>query len=547
MKADPIDVVDLGQERLEQLLERVKTALPEDDFADLGRVVTAYQYLLRLIEMKNISLERLRKIIFGSKSEKTSEIFKGPPENSASSGAPMEDAATLPADEEDSLPEQKRKGHGRNGAAAYTGAERQKVSHPSMKPGDVCPECKHGKVYAFTPGTLVRLKGQAPIGAIVYEVQNLRCNGCQRVFPAPLPPGIPYTKHDASAGAMIALLRYGTGVPFNRLDHLQQNLGVPLPAGTQWGIIEEAGAMAEPAFQELINQAAQGKVLHNDDTNMKIMELIEARKAAEPDESQRKGCFTTGIISLQEDHKIALFFTGPKHAGENLKDVLKRRAAALKPPIQMCDALSRNIPAELETILANCTCHLRRQFVDVAECFPDECKHLLETLKEVYKHDAITKQQGMPDDARLAYHQEHSGGLMKSLKAWAQGLFEQKLVEPNSGLGAALNYMLKHWEPLTLFLRQTGAPLDNNIAERGLKKAIRHRRNSLFYKTLNGAHVGDVFMSLIHTAEMEGVNPLRYLTALLEHSKQVAKVPSDWMPWNYQRTLPGPEAAVPGG
>jgi transposase len=62
--------------------------------------------------------------------------------------------------------------------------------------------------------------------------------------------------------------------------------------------------------------------------------------------------------------------------------------------------------------------------------------------------------------------------------------------------------MLKHWEKLTLFLRHPGPPLDNNICERALKKAILHRKNALFYKTVNGAHVGDVFMSLIYTCEL---------------------------------------------
>jgi len=97
--------------------------------------------------------------------------------------------------------------------------------------------------------------------------------------------------------------------------------------------------------------------------------------------------------------------------------------------------------------------------------------------------------------------------------------------------------MQKHWSRLTLFLRKAGVPLDNNICERALKKAILHRKNALFYKTLNGAHVGDVFMSLIHTSELNDIKPFDYLVALLRHHKQVKKTPSDWMPWNYSKTL----------
>jgi len=112
---------------------------------------------------------------------------------------------------------------------------------------------------------------------------------------------------------------------------------------------------------------------------------------------------------------------------------------------------------------------------------------------------------------------------MEKLHAWLQTQFDESKEEPNSGLGEAIRYLLKHWERLTLFLRQAGAPLDNNIAERGLKKAILHRKNSLFYKTQNGAQVGDLFMSLIHTCELCDANPLDYLTALQKHSAELAR------------------------
>jgi hypothetical protein len=112
-----------------------------------------------------------------------------------------------------------------------------------------------------------------------------------------------------------------------------------------------------------------------------------------------------------------------------------------------------------------------------------------------------------------------------------------KQTEPNSGLGKAISYLLNHWPALTLFLREKGAPLDNNLCERALKKAILNRKNAMFYKTPNGAAVGDLFMSLIHTCELNGVNSFRYLTELQRHSAEVKGKPEDWMPWNYGETL----------
>jgi hypothetical protein len=252
---------------------------------------------------------------------------------------------------------------------------------------------------------------------------------------------------------------------------------------------------------------------------------------------ERRAVFTSGILSTREGFRIALFFTGPRHAGENLAQVLTRRAAELDPPIQMCDAASRNMPKELQTILANCLSHGRRRFVDVVPSFPVECRYVLDVLGEVYHTDALAKERAMSPDERLRFHQAQSGPRMQHLHEWLTAQIEHKKVEPNSGLGEAISYLLRHWQKLTLFLRVPGAPLDNHICEQALKRAILHRKNSLFYKTQNGARVGDLFMNLIHTCRLWGVDPFGYLTELQNHAEELSRHPSQWMPWNYAETL----------
>jgi hypothetical protein len=260
--------------------------------------------------------------------------------------------------------------------------------------------------------------------------------------------------------------------------------------------------------------------------------------AAEKREEERRGLFTTGIVAeIQGGQTIALFLSGHQHAGENLKDVLVQRVAGLPPPIQMCDALSRNTPKGLKTILGNCLAHGRRKFVDVAERFPEECRHVLESLSVVYHNDEIAKERNLAPAERLLFHQAESGPVMEELHAWLGRQFDERRVEPNSALGASIAYMRRHWQELTLFLRVAGAPLDNNICERALKMAIRHRKNSLFYKTSRGAHVGDIYMSLIHTCRLGRVNPFDYLTELDRHAEAVASNPTAWMPWNYRQNL----------
>jgi hypothetical protein len=188
-------------------------------------------------------------------------------------------------------------------------------------------------------------------------------------------------------------------------------------------------------------------------------------------------------------------------------------------------------------MVANCLAHGRRQFVEVAERFPEECRHVLESLSVIYRNDGIARKKNLSPAARLEFHQAEIGLTMTELHTWLTRQFEDRLVEPNSSLGGAIAYMLKHWEKLTLFLRVPGAPLDNNVCERALKKAILHRKNALFFKTTNGAHVGDVFMSLIYTCELCRVNPFDYLTELERHADELASHPQRWMPWTYRQTL----------
>jgi transposase len=572
-------IIELNMDTVEEILRRVEAKeLQADDYETIKALAQSYVHLTELLKDKNTSLSRLRKMLFGATTEKTAAVLgssqpadiPSPPGDDAHPNLPPatnaepnpEGNAATNAENDSATP---GKGHGRNGAAAYTGAEKIEVPLASLQAGDPCPKCDEGTVYETNrPGVLVRLVGQPPVGAKVYYLQKLRCNLCGAVFTAdhrcaavPAPEGEGGQKYDATAGSMIALLKYGNGMPFYRMEGLQENLGIPLPTSTQWDIVHAQAERIEPAFEELVRQAAQGDVVHNDDTTVKILDLMDERARqeafaadraegpAKKKAAERVGMFTTGIVSTHDDHKIALFLSGRQHAGENLADVLAQRAADLAFPIQMCDALSRNMPADLKTILGNCLAHGRRQFVDVVEQFPEECRHVLEALSVPYRNDAIARERNLSAEERLLFHQAQSGPTMEELHAWLLRQFDERRVEPNSGLGGAISYLLKHWEKLTLFLRVAGAPLDNNICERALKKAILHRKNALFYKTCHGAHVGDIFMSLIYTCELCKVNPFDYLTELDRHAEALSANPRDWAPWNYRQTLAG--AATPSG
>ncbi len=536
---------------LSAILDRTRQVLRPEEYEQLKGAMDALVYITRELETTTVTLARLRRFLFGT-SEKTSKVLGGETNSSTPGAATQDSPAPLPAAEQSDLgaeptPDQqgskkKAPGHGRNGAAAYTGAKKIPVPHPQHHHGDRCPGCRKGRIYELKqPRALVRIVGVAPLSATVYECEQLRCNLCQEVFSAPAPEGVGSKKYDESATSMIALCKYGVGLPFNRIEKMQHAMGIPMPATTQWELVEQGAKDLLPVHAELVRQGAAGEVLHNDDTSMKVIELSPEQRAQMlgEDATDRTGVFTSGIVATRgSGERVALYYTGPRHSGENLTRLLAKRADELPPPIQMCDAGSANTAGDFETILANCLAHGRRYFVDVAPHFPQECRFVLETLREVYRNDALAKAEQLTPDARLKLHQEQSAPLMTKLREWLDKQLDDHVVEPNSSLGEALRYLKKHWDKLTLFQRKAGAPLDNNICERALKKAILHRKNSLFYKTLQGAAVGDLFMSLIHTCELNGVGTFEYLVALLRHHEAAAKKPAAWMPWNYRESLP---------
>ena len=475
-----------------------------------------------------MSIRRLNDMLFGAKTEKTAAVVGD--SDHVQTGAGRGDAEdgerpTEESDEADETPAQE--GHGRNGADAYRGAERIEIAHPSLFAGDACPECGTGTVYEKSPGVVVRVTGQAPLSAKRYELQKLRCHLCGKVFTAELAEAAGTRKYDAKAASMIALLKYGSGLPFNRLEGLQRNLEIPLPASTQWDIVSAFTPGIEPAFEELIRQAAQGDVLHNDDTTVKILELMgnHARQVEDASAASRRGLFTSGVVATREavEWRCSSADAGTRARTWRRCSSSAPRSSTLRSKCAMrcratCRASWRRSSPTAWRMLGVSSW---KSTID----FPPECRYVLEALKVVYHNDHLARHEGHSAEQRLRFHQVQSGPTMHELHHWLQQQFEEKLVEPNSALGGSIDYMLRHWERLTLFLRQPGAPLDNNLCERALKKAILHRKNALFFKTENGARVGDRYMSLIHTCELNQANPFDYLTELLSHAAEAAANP----------------------
>jgi len=402
-----------------------------------------------------------------------------------------------------------------------------------------CPDC----AVCNTKGTLrndsdslktiVRLVGSPLITGTRYIAPGMRCDTCQTRFSTPIPDEIKNTpKYDVSCATTLAIGRYSLGLPMYRMEQAQNQHGIPVKDATQWDLLSRLSDVAYPVYMTFGEQAANGSLMVYDDTPGRILE----------NQAKRLATHTTAFISVHEGHKIHLFFTGTNHAGNNADAVLANRTTD-EPIIAMMDASPSNIPKKMDKaltvrfILCFCLVHGRRKFFELFGSFDKECDFVLDVIGKIFANDAYCKDHKLSDQVRLTYHQAHSKPLMESLRVWLNNQLAYELCEQNSGLGEAVRYMLRHWAPLTTFLRVAGAPLDSSWAERAIKIAIRHRRNSLFYKTPRGAKVGDCLMSLIYTCHQNGVNPYDYLNTLQRYGPEVAANPKSWLPWNYLQTL----------
>jgi transposase len=557
--------IHLSAEDGEAIIARLTVYAPTPADCELLIVVIRLHFwLMFALQEAKLSLRRLRNVLFGkastAKEQPESDEQTTPSETPASTDAATQavrvDAvgggeADSPEASESVSPKPKgghRPGTGRLGADAYVGAERLECRHEELAAGQRCPACGQGALYELPPGVEIRIDGHALLSALRYELQKLRCSACGMIFTAPLPQTAGTAKYSPRARAVLVVSRYYLGLPFYRMQGYQAMLGVPLPDSTQWDQIEKVADCCYVVFEYLESVAAQGELIYQDDTTVRILSLFKANQQIRAEAAsqglsrpkERTGMFTTALVVRVGERLICLYYSGRAHAGENLAALLEQREADLEPPLAMSDALSRNEVAEGLVIRCHCMAHSRRQFSDIEDNFPSECRVVLDALKQVFDHDEEARDQQMSPERRLAYHQEYSQPLMDELKVWLDKQLTDCLVEDNSSLGKAIHYMQDHWKTLTRFLQIEGAPLDNNLVERALKLFIRQRKNSLFYKSEHSAYIASVLTSLIMTCIYAGVNVLDYFVALQEHRAEVFADPSAWLPWTYQASLAPP-------
>ena len=526
----PRPVIERTDAELDGLIARLEhaiahdLALSGDDLRVLLQVLLSFAHLHERLSEKDITLHKLRKLAgLVSASEKLSGLVGVP------TSAKVRQPSVKPTQ-----PAVKPVIHARCSHAIE-----------GLLKGQVCPACERGKLYHYAPSSLIRISGESPLKVTQHLLERLRCNTCGVYFTADLPAevktdGPSEQTYGYSARAVMALHKYYAGLPFYRQHTLQQLFGVPISASTVFDQCQALANAVKPVADALIKQAAGAAQYYLDDTTNRIVNQGPIQKANRNTGqlTTRSGIYTSGVIAtLDNGADILLFQTNIGHAGEWIDELLKPRPPDALAPIIMCEALSRNFPSQCGFEKSLCNSHARREFVDVLEHFPDKVPWVLEQYGQIWRNEAHCQEQGLSPSQRLAYHQTHSLPVMTALRQWGQSQLDSGAVEANSGLGKAISYFDRHFVGLTAFCRLESAQLDNNRLEQALKLVIRNRKNALFFKTLAGAAIADVLLSLIATAAQAGINVFEYLILLQRHGETVKQNPEQWLPWTYQNTL----------
>lgn len=518
--------------------------LDENEKGLITRLLRTLLMVVALLQQKNkLNLKQLRELFFGRRSEKRKISAEEKAEKEKKNTEP-DAPGTEKNEHPPSDPKPKKPGHGRRAASAYPGAQTVICHHIELHSGSPCLASRcDGLIFPVSRlNEFIQFKGTPIVIATRYMQEVMRCASCSSVYEAPLPEGVKPQRWDETADASIAIQKVLTASPFYRTAWIQEMCGVPLPPSTQF---ERCVVVAEtllPIYKQMVKESANAKVIYGDDTGVKILELMKENGEKKKDErtgkqkkDERTGMHTTGIVAEMVDgNKIALYFNGRCHTGENVAGLLRWRNKDLDPAIRMSDGLYANWSEDDERRECHCMAHARRKFWEISLIYPAQCGYVLMKIGEIYEIDAVTKDKKMSDDERLAYHQKHSQPIMEELLKWMESEVNEKRVEPNSSLGAAISYFTKHYPFLTGFLKYPGAPLDNNTAEQILKQAASIRKNSYFFKTSFGAAVSGIILSVLITCRINRGNVWEYLVSVLRRSSEVKDNPTAFLPWVYQ-------------
>lgn len=549
-------IVELPLSELDELISRVEEAkkaqlcLSSEDCDLLVNAVLTLANMQERLSHNDLTIVKLKKLLgIVRSSEKTNDLFPDAHNDTADQTSTDANKADITDNKRDSR--DTRSGQKEPGKPRKPSKPKPPITHKhalaELCKGDPCPQCPNGKLYKYTPAVLIRIVGNEPLSSERHLCEQLRCGNCGEIITASLPAhvkadGRPGQKYGYSARALLALFRFFAGLPYHRQQTVHNLMGGHIAASTVFDQCEFVANALHPVFKAIKAMAANGTIFNIDDTTNRILQQEPVIKTRAGKQRIRTGVYSSVCVAMLECGKqLILFQTNVGHAGEWMEDILKGRDPQLDTPVVMSDALSANRVIAPATHAAFCNSHGRRNFAELSEQQPRQVLKILQLYKQAWVNDDHCRQHQLSDIERRDYHQQHSLPVMQQIRQFceqhlASEADEQPVVEPNSNLGKAMRYFIKHFTQLCAFCRIPGAPVDNNGSERALKLLIRGRKNSLFHQTPAGANIADVICSMLAMCHEHQIDAMDYLIAVQANQLQVKAAPEKWLPWNYPTT-----------
>jgi transposase len=399
----------------------------------------------------------------------------------------------------------KRHNHGRGQLPDHL--PRVEILHDLTDAEKLCPCCGELRCRIGQEESEQLEYQPASFKVLVHIRPKYGCRRCEQegynpnIAAAPMPPQ-PIEKGLPGPGllAYVIVSKLGDHLPLYRLENIFARQQVHVARSTMCAWLAAAGMLVRPLVELIKQHVKQSQVIHTDETTVPIQS---------PGQKQcRKGrvwCY------LGDD---ANPYTAYDYTPSRKRDGPAGWLAGFTGYLQ-ADAYGGydGIYAHSSVTEVACWAHARRKFFEAQETDSQRAAQILTLVRELYGIEREAKEQACDDARRLALRRQRSVPVLTRIKTWLDA--EKEIVLPRSPMAAAITYAQNQWAALGVYATQGFLNIDNNAAERAMKRVAIGRKNWLFAGHDLAAQHHATLWSLIASAERCGVDPQRYLTSVL--------------------------------
>ncbi len=471
----------------------------------LKQLIGVIESLKETIEKKDSELAELRRLMFGTKSERMPSISSELKKRRSSSQKKADKATT-----------QKKRSASRKAKKELPTEDIVNEVTGEL----VCPLCggnqfkdlTEGEVsyeFEYVPAKLVRRRH-------IRKKKACQCGGHIVTAPGPIrvSDGVQY---GPGFHSHVVVSKCADSLPLYRQAKIFSRAGLSVCRSTLGDVFHRSASLLEPLHKRMLELIAKEAYVRADETPQPVLDKKKVHKGY--------------MWNFNTDDLVAYVFS-PNRSGETPEKILGDSTGLLQ-----VDAFSgyNRVTTPKGRKRVGCWAHVRRKFFDAQSLAPDECKHALETILELYEVEyAAAEQNVLGTDKHLAMRKAKSKKLLGNFKKWLEK--QKKAFPPRSKMGQAVGYALKQWNTLTVFLDDAKLQLDNNVSERMLRLIVLGRKNFLFVGNNGAGHNLAILQSFVSTALLNDINPQEYLADVLiriqthPQSKIDDLLPHRWKP-----------------